>query len=105
MFFANAPTFGRLLHDLMEAASRQINRVLVAGAAITDIDTTGAEVLVGVLDDLDQRGLSFAFAGLKGPVKDRLKAYGLYDRIGEANFFPTIGSAVNAHEAEPEARD
>jgi high affinity sulfate transporter 1 len=105
MFFANAPTFGRLLHDLMEAASRPINRVLVAGAAITDIDTTGAEVLVGVLDDLDQRGLSFAFAGLKGPVKDRLKAYGLYDRIGEANFFPTIGSAVNAHEAEPEARD
>jgi MFS superfamily sulfate permease-like transporter len=104
LFFANAPTFGRLLHDLLERASRPIDRVLVAGAAVTDIDTTGAEVLVGVLDDLDQRGLSFAFAGLKGPVKDRLKAYGLYDRIGEANFFPTIGSAVNAHEGEPEPR-
>jgi high affinity sulfate transporter 1 len=104
LFFANAPTFGRLLHDLLERASRPIDRVLVAGAAITDIDTTGAEVLVGVLDDLDQRGLSFAFAGLKGPVKDRLKAYGLYDRIGEANFFPTIGSAVTAHEGEPEPR-
>ena len=57
LFFANAPTFGRLLHDLLERASRPIDRVLVAGAAITDIDTTGAEVLVGVLDDLDQRGL------------------------------------------------
>ncbi len=100
LFFANAPTFGRLLHDLLERASRPIDRVLVAGAAITDIDTTGAEVLVGVLDDLDQRGLSFAFAGLKGPVKDRLKAYGLYDRIGEENFFPTIGEAVNDHEGE-----
>ena len=101
LFFANAPTFGRLLHDLLERASRPIDRVLVAGAAITDIDTTGAEVLVGVLDDLDKRGLEFAFAGLKGPVKDRLKAYGLYDRIGEANFHPTIGEAVNAHEEEP----
>jgi MFS superfamily sulfate permease-like transporter len=103
IFFANGPTFGRLLHDLLERASRPIDRVLVAGDAITDIDTTGAEVLVGVLDDLDQRGLSFAFAGLKGPVKDRLKAYGLYDRIGDANFFPTIGSAVNAHETHGSA--
>ena len=50
-------------------------------------------MLVGVLDDLDQRGLSFAFAGLKGPVKDRLKAYGLYDRIGGANFFPQSGGS------------
>jgi len=41
LFFANAPTFGRLIHELLEEASRPIQRVLVAGAAITDIDTTG----------------------------------------------------------------
>lgn len=97
LFFANAPTFGRRLHDLLEEADRPIERVVVAGAAISDVDTTGAEVLVAVLDDLEQRGIAVAFAGLKGPVKDHLKGYGLYDRIGEANFFPTISSAVRAH--------
>ncbi|HLF61993.1 MAG TPA: SulP family inorganic anion transporter [Acidimicrobiia bacterium] len=104
LFFANAPTFGRRLHYLLEEASRPLECVLVAGDAITDVDTTGAEVLVGVLDDLEKRGLTFAFAGLKGPVKDRLRAYGLYDRIGEANFFPTVGSAVRAHLRESESK-
>jgi hypothetical protein len=53
-----------------------------------------------VLEDLRLKGLSFAFAGLKGTVKDRLRSYGLYDVIGDANFFPTIGSAVSAYREE-----
>jgi hypothetical protein len=32
---------------------------------------------------------------MKGPVKDRLKRYGLFTHFGEANFFPTIGQAVD----------
>jgi anti-anti-sigma regulatory factor len=74
-----------------------LTRLIVVGDAMTDIDTTGAEILTGILDDLDRRGLGFGFAGLKGTVKDRLKGYGLYERIGEGNFFPTVGSAVAAH--------
>jgi high affinity sulfate transporter 1 len=100
LFFANAPTFGRLLHEMLETAGRPIERVVVVGDAITDIDTTGAESLTSLLDDLDKRGLSFAFAGLKGTVKDRLKDYGLYDRIGDEMFFPTVGSAVTDFRGE-----
>ena len=72
-------------------------RVLVVGNPITDIDSTGAEVLTGVIDDLDRRDVAFAFAGLKGPVKDRLRSYGLYDRIGDENFYPNTISGVEAH--------
>jgi len=97
LFFANAPTFGRRLQSFIENADRPIERVLVAGDAMTDIDTTGAEILTDVLDDLDRRDLKFAFAGLKGPIKDRLRSYGLYERIGDEAFFPTIGSAVKYH--------
>ncbi len=97
LFFANAPTFGRRLQEFIEGAERQIDLVLIVGDAITDIDTTGAEVLADILEDLDQRGLELAFAGLKGPIKDRLRDYGLYDRVGDRNFFPTTGSAVKHH--------
>lgn len=99
LFFANAPDFGRTLQEMIREANRPIDRVLVSGYAMTDIDTTGAEVLSDVLDDMDHRGLEFAFAELKGPVKDRLRSYGLFDRIGSENFFPTIGSAVKFHYA------
>jgi hypothetical protein len=32
-------------------------------------------------------------------VKDKLKRFGLFERIGEAFFFATIGAAVDAYQA------
>ncbi len=96
LFFANAPDFGRRLQRMMRDVGRPIRRVVVVGNAITDIDSTGAEILEDVLEDLGQRGVTFAFAGLKGPVKDRLRSYGLYDEIGDDNFFPNTISAVDS---------
>lgn len=98
LFFANAPDFGRKLQDMLREADRPIERVVVVGNAITDIDSTGAEILTNVLDDLAGRGIGFAFAGLKGVVKDRLRSYGLYDRIGDENFFPNTITAVAFHQ-------
>ena len=97
LFFANAPDFARRLQATLARSHRPIDRVVVVGNAITDVDSTGAEILVDVLDDLDSRGIAFAFAGLKGPVKDRLRAYGLYQRIGAGNFYPNTISAVEDH--------
>jgi high affinity sulfate transporter 1 len=97
LFFANAPDFGRRLQEMLRSAGRPIERVLVVANAINDIDTTGAEILAAVLDDLDRQGITFAFAGLKGPVKDQLQTYGLYDRIGSERFFPNTISAVDEH--------
>jgi high affinity sulfate transporter 1 len=97
LFFANAPDFGRRLQEMLRASDRPVHRVLVVGNAVTDIDSTGAEILDHVLVDLESKGLAFAFAGLKGPVKDRLRAYGLYERIGDDNFFPNTISAVESH--------
>ncbi|NIW24698.1 MAG: hypothetical protein GWN29_09120, partial [Gammaproteobacteria bacterium] len=33
-------------------------------------------------------------------VKDRLRSYGIYDRIGDHYMFPTIGSATSAYVKE-----
>jgi high affinity sulfate transporter 1 len=101
IFFANAPDFGRRLQELLRGAGRPIERVLVVGNAITDIDSTGVEILGDVLDDLDAKQVDFAFAGLKGLVKDRLRSYGLYERIGEDHFFPNTITAVSFHEKQP----
>jgi hypothetical protein len=50
-----------------------------------------------LMDDLDGAGITLAFAEMKGPVKDRLRAYGLYERVGDERFFPTIGTAVDGY--------
>ena len=73
--------------------------MIVAAEPITDIDTTGAEILGELLDALDAQGVTLAFAELKGPVKDRLRSYDLYDRIGDSQFFPTLGTAIDGYVA------
>ena len=102
LFFANAPDFARTLQDMLREAGRPIDWVLVVGNAITDVDTTGAEILSDVLDDLEEREIEFAFAGLKGVVKDRLRSYGLYNRIRHERFFPNTISAVAFYREERE---
>lgn len=64
---------------------------------MSDIDTTGAEVLAQLLDELDDANISLAFAELKGPVKDRMQRYGLYERVGPRAFHSTLGRAINAY--------
>jgi hypothetical protein len=42
-------------------------------------------------------GIELSFAEMKGPVKDKLKRFGLFTRFGEAFFFPTVGAGVAAY--------
>ena len=97
LFFANAELFVDHIVRSVAARDEPIRWVIVAAEPITDIDTTGAEILGELLDDLQAEGIQLAFAELKGPVKDRLRGYGLYDRIGDRRFFPTLGTAINAY--------
>lgn len=101
LFFANAQLFGERALDVLRAAPTPTRRLVVAAEPITDIDTTAAEVLEALLGELDRTGVELQFAELKGRVKDRLKVYGLYDRLGgDGAFHPTVGSAVRRYLAD-----
>jgi len=100
LFFANAARFRERVFRQVRRAGPGTRWVVVAGEPITDVDATAAHELSELLDDLDVRGVRFAFAELKGPVWDRLGAYGLAARIGERYRFPTLGTAVKAYVEE-----
>jgi MFS superfamily sulfate permease-like transporter len=97
LFFANASFFRREVRQHLAATERPIAWVVVAAEPITDVDTTAADMLDELLDELQAAGVTLAFAEMKGPVKDRLRTFGLYDRIGDDRFFPTIGTAVSGY--------
>jgi len=61
------------------------------------VDITAADMLTGLDATLHQAGMDLFFAEMKGPVKDRLKRYGLFTRLGIDNFFPTIEQAVERY--------
>jgi len=97
LFFANAEAFREnVLHAIAEAPT-QTKWVVVTAEPITDVDTTAADMLAELDNALHESGMDLFFAEMKGPVKDMLKRYGLFTRLGEENFFPTIEQAVERY--------
>ena len=97
LFFANAEIFHEhVLQAIAEAPTRTM-WVVVAAEPVTDIDITAADALTALDEALHAEGMELCFAEMKGPVKDRLKSYGLFTDLGTENFFPTIGQAVDRY--------
>ena len=96
LFFANGAEFAQFVRRSVEAAPGVVRWVAIAAEPITDIDTTAAEELVRLDDELGRRGIRLVFAELKGPVKDRLSRYGIADRFADRQY-PTVGTTVNAY--------
>jgi MFS superfamily sulfate permease-like transporter len=95
LFFANGGMFDDYVRGVVEAAGPGVRRVVLAAEPITDVDTTAVDELVELDDHLAHRGMELVIAEMKGPVKDRLRGYGLSDRFGPERFFPTVGAAVD----------
>jgi hypothetical protein len=73
-------------------------RWLVVGAEpITSVDVTSADALDELDQTLHEAGIELCFAEMKGPVKDKLKRFGLFARLGEQRFFATLGEAVSCY--------
>ncbi len=102
LFFANAEMFRDRVLEAIEIAAAPTLWVVVAAEPVTDIDLTAADMLAELLVELEAKGVTFAMAELKDPVGDRLKRYGLYERVGREHFFPTLGSAVDGYVAASE---
>jgi len=97
LFFANAELFQERVLDAVAASPTPVRWVVVAAEPVTSVDVTAADVLAELDQTLQAAGIELCFAEMKGPVKDKLKRFGLFTRFGEHTFFPTIGTAVDAY--------
>ena len=94
LFFANATIFRERLLATVGGSEIPVKMIVVAAEPITDLDSTAADMLADLDHDLETKGVELAFAEMKDPVKDRLRRFGLEERIGHERFYPTIGVAV-----------
>lgn len=97
LFFANGDIFCQRVKAAAAMATTPTRRVVVAAAAITNVDITAADSLVTLHEELKQQKIELHFAELKDGVRDRLRAYGTLDVLGEGIFAPTVGKAVNQY--------
>ncbi len=100
LFFANAELFREEVLLAATQAPSPTRRVVVVADAITDVDITAADMLIALHGELQALGIELYFAGLKGPVRDRLVHYGTLLVLGLDIFSPTVGSAVNLYQRD-----
>ena len=70
--------------------------IVIAAEPITDVDTTAADMLADLDEELNAEGTSLVFAELKDPVRAKLERYELIGPLDPDHFFPTLDAAVHA---------
>jgi MFS superfamily sulfate permease-like transporter len=97
LFFANAEHFHERVLDAAAASPTPVRWLVVAAEPVTSVDVTAADMLAELDETLRAAGITICFAEMKDPVKDKMKRFGLFARLGEETFFPTLGAAVGAY--------
>ena len=97
LFFANAELFRSRVIDAIANSPTPVVWFVVTAEPVTSIDVTAADVLSELEETLSAARIELCFAELKDPVKDKLKRFGLFARVGEGRFFPTVGEAVGGY--------
>ena len=96
LFFAS---IGHLLDSLRAAVAASqppVRRVLVDADSVNFIDTTACDALLSTITEMQSRGITFAFARVRDPVRDRMRLCGIEDAVGSASFHERVTDGVRA---------
>jgi high affinity sulfate transporter 1 len=97
LFFANARTFRDEIRRLAATEPRPL-WIVIAAEPITDVDTTAADMLADLDEELNAAGTSLVFAELKSPVREKLDRYKLIGTLDPAHFFSALDDAVDTYQ-------
>jgi len=102
LFFANARTF-RDQVTLLAASDPPPAWIVIAAEPITDVDTTASDMLHGLDEAVNAKGVSLVFAEMKDPVRAKIERYELTRTIDPNHFYPTVEAAIDAFRQRDDA--
>jgi high affinity sulfate transporter 1 len=99
LIFANSRTFRDQIRRFA-ATEPKPRWIIIAAEPMTDIDTTAADMLVELDEELNADGIFLVFAELKDPVRKKLERYQLIGPLNPDHFFPTLDAAIETFRQE-----
>jgi MFS superfamily sulfate permease-like transporter len=102
LFFANASYVKGRVGEALHGAPTPVCWFVFDAEALTHVDATGMDALKSLVRSLRDQEITFVFARLKGPMRQRLREAGVLDLVGEGHSYPTVRAAVAAAPAREE---
>ena len=99
MFFASVGQFVAGLKAAIASSRPAVTHVLVDAESVNFIDTSACDALLRLVNELQRRGISLAFARVRDQVRERLRLGGVEAAVGPANFHERITDGVTAWQA------
>jgi SulP family sulfate permease len=96
IFFPNALYFRQQVLGLVDRSEPKPRWVLLNAEAVTYVDATAVDMLLGLQAELADAGILLAVARAKGMLRDVFDSTGVTAAIGPENFFPTVRTGVAA---------
>lgn len=95
LFYANSGYFRDKLEEMTAEKGEALKLIVVDGESINRVDSTGIDMLKERILYYRKKGVTFYFAGIKGPVRDDFFRGGLLEVIDINHFFMRANGAVN----------
>ncbi len=96
LFFASAGQFERALKAAMSETTPPVRQVLFDWSSIAFVDSSACDVLLRLLEALQDKGISVAFAHVRDPVRDSMQRAGIVDAAGATSFHDRLTDGVQA---------
>jgi SulP family sulfate permease len=81
--YLNVDFVKRRIHQLLDEADDPVRAIVLDASGVNDIDTSAAEALAELVQELGEQGCAVHLASVKGPVRDVLMRAGLYQQLGD----------------------
>jgi high affinity sulfate transporter 1 len=95
LYFPNADYFSSEVRRHIAEAAEPVKEVLVNAEEINGLDTTGADQLIKLKEDLDKLNIRFGLAHVKSAVRDLMGAAGAVEAIGDENIFESVQDGID----------
>ena len=96
LFFASIGRHNEELKAALAASHPPAKHVLLDAEAVNFIDITACDALLDTIKELQNQGITFAFARVHDEVRERMRLGGIEAAVGPANFYERVTDGVRA---------
>lgn len=98
LYFANINYFSSKIDEFVEQKGKDLKRIIINAESINNMDSSAVKAVEDIVMDYRAQGIEFAFASVKGPVRDAMSKAHLIEKIGENHFFMSIQDAIDDYD-------